>query len=635
MKKKFPVLSFGIRRFLLSAAAIAVTILFCFSSVSEIKADTAKKLNAWDITSQMTIGWNLGNSLEATYWNDNPTPQQSVTAWNNPEPSLELFQTVKALGFNTVRIPVTWYQHMEYNSAADRYDIDNDWMAYVKKTVNYAYENEMFVILNVHHENWINVAHFNDASLQRAKTILEDVWEQISGEFADYDYHLIFEGMNEPRQTCDPAVEWGNGDEYAWNYINILNSVFINTVRNSSSVMNQNRLLMIPSYHATDNKEALSHLNIPSNAGNVAISVHAYEPYSFTMDTSEPHIYETNNQYGAYIPQLLNNIMNDLKEIQQSKNAPVVIGEFGASDFNNTEERVKWASDYIAKAKEAGFVCILWDNNANDNFASGENFGHINRADNQLYPNAQAVVSALTSAYCQNTGNAVLLYQSGGTHLAAWSGLTVSKNMDYINENYQIAVSYSGNSAPKLILEDKNNYNWDVNVSADNVQDGTAYYNYRDIAESIKTNGVSINNMGKVVLMATADTVIYNVRAIPTEEKDYSWIELYGSQGAVTLPVWSSFAASKDLSYINDNYKIAVVYKGTAAPRLILENKYDYSWNVSTGAAESANEQIAFYHYADIAQSFSKHGVSIYDMGKLIFLANCDTEIYGVYAVPL
>lgn len=89
---------------------------------------------------------------------------------------MELFQTVKNLGFNTVRIPVTWYQHMEYNVSTDRYDIDDDWMEYVKNTVNDAYNLGMFVIINVHHEEWINVEHFNDTNLKRAKTILEDIW---------------------------------------------------------------------------------------------------------------------------------------------------------------------------------------------------------------------------------------------------------------------------------------------------------------------------------------------------------------------------------------------------------------------------------------------------------------------------
>lgn len=634
MKKKCGVLSLRFKSLLLFLTAITITILFCFLPAFGIKANAADGRTAWDITNQMTIGWNLGNSLDAVYWGDHPTPQQSVTAWGNPEPTLELFQAVKDLGFNTVRIPVTWYQHMSCNEFGE-YEIDDEWMQYVKDTVDKAYYLDMFVVLNVHHENWINVDYFNDSNLQRAKAILEDVWEQISEEFAGYDYHLIFEGMNEPRQTYDAAVEWGNGDTESWNYINILNGIFIHTVRKSPSAENQNRLLMIPSYHATDNAEALNHLEIPSGAGNVAISVHAYEPYSFTMDTSEPHIYDTNNQYGAYIPQILDKVMNDLKGVSQSKGAPIIIGEFGASDFNNTSERVKWATDYITKAKDAGFVCILWDNNANSDFTSSENFGYMDRSTNQLYPNAQAVVQALFSAYNQNPNHAALLYRSSGTHLAAWSSIIVSENMDYINENYQIAVIYSGDSAPKLVLENQYDYSWNVKVSPNEVRGGIAFYNYKDIVDSMNTYGVSIYDMGKVILMASGDTDIYNVYAIPTAPNNYAWTELYGSQGTITLPAWSSFVATENLSCINGNYDIAIIYNGDVAPRLVIENKYDYSWDVSIEASISKEPNIAYYSYHDISKCFSKYGVSIYDMGKLIVMANCDSEIYGVYAVPV
>lgn len=120
------------------------------------------------------------------------------------------------------------------------------------------------------------------------------------------------------------------------------------------------------------------------------------------------------------------------------------------------------------------------------------------------------------SAYNNHFCNAAAVYQSGGTRLAAWSGITVAKNMDYINENYQIAVLYSGNSAPKLALENKYDGSWNVNVSACDVRDGTAYYKYSDLADCMDTYGVSIYDMGKVVIMATADnTAVYDVYAVP------------------------------------------------------------------------------------------------------------------------
>lgn len=528
-----------------TALILALVALFAIDSNTEVAYAATTGLNSWEITSKMTIGWNLGNSLDATYWTDNPTPVQSVTAWGNPEPTQQLFDKVKSLGFNTVRIPVTWYQHLTYNNATQTYEINQDWLDYVKKTVDYAYNNDMFVIINVHHENWVNVDYFNDSNLATAKTKLKDIWQQLSVTFANYDQRLIFEGMNEPRQTYNSSVEWGNGDSYSWDYINQLNSTFISTVRNNSSGYNSERLLMIPSYHATDNYEALSHLDIPSNSGNIAISVHAYEPYSFTMDSSESHKYQSNNKYGGYNPDTLKSIMNDLKKIQSEKNAPIIIGEFGASDFNNTDERVAWAKDYMTQATSAGFVCVLWDNNADNDYSSSENFGFINRSTNELYDNAKSVVSTL---------------------------------INYAKKNTSTDTSNTGNTG-----------------STDNTGDNSG------------------------------------------SEKDYSWKDLFGANGAACLQAWQSQEIPNTLNYINNDYKIVVLYRGQNAPKLVVENAYSYSWDVTVepSSIEYGENNVAYYNYSDIAAAFSKYGVSIYDMGKVLAFTSAYTEIYGVYAAPV
>ena len=59
---------------------------------------------------------------------------------------------------------------------------------------------------------------------------LKILWTQIAGEFKDYDYHLIFEGMNEPR-NYGGSDEWNDGSEETRQNINTLNKVFIDTVR--------------------------------------------------------------------------------------------------------------------------------------------------------------------------------------------------------------------------------------------------------------------------------------------------------------------------------------------------------------------------------------------------------------------
>ena len=195
-------------------------------------------------------------------------------AWGNPEPTKELIEAVKNGGFNTIRIPTTWYQHLYLDESTNTYKIDTKWLAYVKQFVDYAYDMDMFVILNVHHENWVNVAKFTDETYNDASKKLNDIWSCLADTFKDYDQHLVFEGMNEPRETNNPSnSEWGDGDANSWNYINRLNKVFVDAVRGQGSSYNKERLLMLPGYHAGNSVSTVRAIEIPENSGNVAFLI--------------------------------------------------------------------------------------------------------------------------------------------------------------------------------------------------------------------------------------------------------------------------------------------------------------------------------------------------------------------------
>ena len=141
-------------------------------------------------------------------------PKKFATAWGNPEPTSDFFETVKNAGFNTVRIPVIWYQHFQWNENSQMYIIDPDWMDYVQTIVDYTYDLDLLVILNVHHEDWVNVSEFTDTTLAEASVIMENVRGQIADTFANYDWHLIFESLNEPQQIdLGSNIEWGSGDD--------------------------------------------------------------------------------------------------------------------------------------------------------------------------------------------------------------------------------------------------------------------------------------------------------------------------------------------------------------------------------------------------------------------------------------
>ncbi len=502
--------------------------------------------SAFDITSQMVIGWNLGNSLDST--NDNLTmdssPKKFAMAWGNPEPTKELIEAVKNGGFNTIRIPTTWYQHLYLDESTNTYKIDAKWLAYVKQFVDYAYDMDMFVILNLHHENWVNVAKFTDETYNDASKKLNDIWSCLAETFKDYDQHLVFEGMNEPRETNNPSnSEWGDGDANSWNYINRLNKVFVDAVRGQGSSYNKERLLMLPGYHAGNSVSTVRAIEIPENSGNVALSVHAYNPYFFCMDTSNManHTYPGASGYGSDYKTELQTMFNSYKSIIAEKNVPIVMGEFSASDFNNTESRINWAKDYLSMAKDAGIPCVLWDNNvvADGNSDNGEAHGYIYRLTNTWYPNSAPVIAAMMDTVGVSDYNLPeykeyvapefswdnvkigddwieLYYNKDGNALTAWTPDKVSGWQQYLNEDYMYAMVFDAMIDPAIVAQTSNNGWYYILSDNDLNSDFVLYYTYEDIKKVFDSNSADIGSISDLYVSAHAgDATIYGLYAVP------------------------------------------------------------------------------------------------------------------------
>ncbi|MCC8069245.1 MAG: cellulase family glycosylhydrolase [Ruminococcus sp.] len=535
-----------------TSLACMLSIMCVFGQISNYsvqvnKVSALSNLTADEIVSQMTIGWNLGNSLDS--YNEGYTidvaPSKFATTWGNPEPTKELIQTVKNAGFNTIRIPTTWYQHVSINETTGAYEIDQTWLDYVKQVVDWAYEEDMFVILNLHHEQGIiNVSEFTDETLATASKYINNVWSQIAYTFKDYDQHLIFEGMNEPRQTGSSEVsEWGNGSEdngYSWAYINTLNRQFINTVRNSTdSENNKERLLMIPAYVATSDVDALNSLSISSSDGNIAISVHAYSPYFFTMDTSEyaNHEFPGKSGWGEDYESNLQSLFSSLNEVSESKGVPIIIGEFSASDFENTADRVEWAKCYLSNAEQYGIPCVLWDNNVSAN-GTGEAHGYIYRLTNTIYPNSADVLKAMMDTvgvtdyvlpeyqeYQAPTfswdnipieDSWVELYKvESGKTIRLWGNIAVSDWAEYLNENYKFALVYDSTSDVELVLQESATEGW-YRVTSDSSDDFIAYFTYEDMMSILDSNECALSDIDNLYLSATSSSAtMYGLYAIP------------------------------------------------------------------------------------------------------------------------
>lgn len=374
----------------ISAAAVCILSSLRIAPISDyaIAADN-EVMTAFEITENMKVGWNLGNTLDAKASDlngDLPTAGlETETCWGCPKANQQLFDSLKAKGFNTVRVPTTWFQHLDEND-----NIDPEWMARVKEVVDYGIKNDMYIILNVHHENWINRTDLIDA-YDDIKPRLLKIWSQVAETFKDYDQHLIFECMNEPRAVGTEHEWWAPKAVPECEVINKLEADFIDLIRNTDGPYAKTRLLMLPGYCASAETTFLKAIDVPADP-YCAISIHAYTPYDFTMNTAV----KDHSVFTGEYAQNLANVLDGIRETFLDKDIPVVIGEMGTSNFDNTEARVEWTTQYFTTAKKYGIPCCLWDNNTVSNPKDpGECHGYINRETGEWHDASLPIINKM------------------------------------------------------------------------------------------------------------------------------------------------------------------------------------------------------------------------------------------------
>lgn len=337
---------------------------------------------AFAFVNQMKLGWNLGNTFDA--FDEKVSAEDDLayeSMWCGAVTTKEMIDEIKAAGFETIRIPVSWHNHV----SGDDFIISEKWLARVQEVVDYAIENDMYVIVNIHHDNEKEYFYPSSEYLETSKKYITSIWSQVGERFKDYDEHLLFEAMNEPRLVGTENEWWldVNKDSCkdAVNCINQLNQCFVDTIRGQGG-NNSERYLMIPGYGASPEGAMTDMFVLPTDtaANKMIVSVHAYTPYSFALQPeteggSTPEFSADNNGDTKGIQYF----MDSLYDKFISQGTPIVIGEFGARDKGgNLEARVDYATYYIAYARSMGITCCWWDNNSYA--GTGENFGVFDRS---------------------------------------------------------------------------------------------------------------------------------------------------------------------------------------------------------------------------------------------------------------
>ena len=345
--------------------------------------DTGMTSTAQEIAAKISLGWNIGNTLEAI---------GGETAWGNPMVTKELIDLVKANGFDAIRIPCSWNQYLEDETNAR---LKESWLNRVKEVVQYCVDNDMYVILNIHWDGGWLENNVNEASKEQVNAKQKAYWEQIAIHLRDFDEHLLFGSANEPH--VETAAEMA--------VLNSYHQTFIDAVR-ATGGKNAYRTLVVQG-PSTDFEKTYNLMNtLPTDTATdrLMTEVHFYTPYQFALMTEDAGwgnmFYYWGQGYHSTTDTSRNatwgeendvdNLFNLVKTQFIDQGMPVVLGEYGAvrrESLTGEDLELHLASrlyylEYVTrKATETGLLPFYWDaGNLGNNTMS-----IFNRTNNSVY----------------------------------------------------------------------------------------------------------------------------------------------------------------------------------------------------------------------------------------------------------
>jgi aryl-phospho-beta-D-glucosidase BglC (GH1 family) len=301
---------------------------------------------AKETVAAMQPGWNLGNSLDAT--------GSDETSWGNPRITQDLLANVRAQGFNSIRIPVTWGQHQ---GGAPNYTIDSAYLSRVKEVVDWALADGFYVLINVHHDSWqwmANMPGDHDNVLARYNAI----WTQVAGTFKDSSSKLLFESVNEPQ------FSGSSGDSQNASLLNELNTSFHSIVRGSGG-NNATRLLVLPTLHTSADQARVDELVSTFTAlgdSNLIATVHYYGYWPFSVNIAG------GTHFDATAQKDVTDSFDRVYNAFVSKGIPVIVGEYGLLGFDRNTgtieqgEKLKFFEYFGYYARSRQLTTMLWDN---------------------------------------------------------------------------------------------------------------------------------------------------------------------------------------------------------------------------------------------------------------------------------
>jgi len=314
----------------------------CAVPSGEPTGTPSEDLTPMETVAAMQPGFNLGNSLDAI-------PDE--TSWGNYPINQALVADVKDEGFNSLRLPVTWDEHQ---GEGPDYAIDPAYLDRVEEVVNWALEEDLYVLLNVHHDSWIWMA---DMKTNREEILArnEALWTAIAERFRDYPPTLLFESINEP-QFYDAT------DAEKYGYLDELNKQFHEVVRGTGGG-NADRVLVLPTLHTSGDQTPVDELTqtfTDLNDPNVAATIHFYGYWPFAMNLAG------GTDFDQVVIDGIHDAFDNVYDAFVANDIPVIIGEYSLLGGNvegkvERGEILKFLEYAGYYAREKNLTTMLWD----------------------------------------------------------------------------------------------------------------------------------------------------------------------------------------------------------------------------------------------------------------------------------
>jgi endoglucanase len=327
---------------------MGLTFLLAFCSVNTTSVSHNVGGGAIDLARNMGIGINIGNTLDSIGTN---TWFAGETGWGNPHITRNFIKALAGYGYKTIRLPVTWAERM---GPAPDYEINEDWMDRVYEVVDWILAEDMYCIVNLHHDgggadkSWIRKASSNPNGITEQ---FSRVWKQIALRFSGVSDKLIFEAMNEV------AVPYP--------FLNRLNQAFVDTVR-ASGGNNTRRFLLISGYDTDIDKTRNIAFQMPKDSQNnkLLLSIHYYTPSTFCIAEQTNNSWGFRSDWGTREADYdeLNRQFDKLKISFIDRGIPIILGEYGVTMKNKVEEgRIRWMTAVTQICLDNGICPVLWD----------------------------------------------------------------------------------------------------------------------------------------------------------------------------------------------------------------------------------------------------------------------------------